>query len=344
MPALATGKVLVSGASGFIAAWVVKRLLEEGYSVRGTVRSKPKGEYLSNLFKSFGDKFEYVIVEDIEKEGAFDEAVKGMDAIEHTASPFHNSADDPEELLGPAIKGTVGILDSVLKNAPQVKRVVITSSCAAVYDTNSKVPGVFSEKDWNISSGERIKEKGRDVPQVDKYRGSKALAERAAWKWMDVHKGQIGFDLAVMNPPFVFGPIIHEVPKVESLNTSVNIFYKVLKGDKTDDELAAHAGCWIDVRDLAQAHMRAIQVEEAGGSRYVLSTSSFAFQDLLDGLNTPEFSDLRKGKPGAGKDAKHMVMYDSSLAQRVLGIKFTNVGDCARDMTSSLRDRGWLEA
>jgi nucleoside-diphosphate-sugar epimerase len=65
MPALATGKVLVSGASGFIAAWVVKRLLEEGYSVRGTVRSTAKGEYLRDLFKSYGDKFEYVIVADI---------------------------------------------------------------------------------------------------------------------------------------------------------------------------------------------------------------------------------------------------------------------------------------
>src|ERR1700744_5591733 len=113
MPAVSKGKVLVSGASGYIAAWVVKRLLEEGYAVRGTVRSKSKGEYLSNLFQSFGDKFEYVIVEDIEKvaftqlcqdilglnqrqEGAFDEVVRGVDAIEHTASPFHFNADDPE--------------------------------------------------------------------------------------------------------------------------------------------------------------------------------------------------------------------------------------------------------
>jgi len=341
MPALATGKVLVSGASGFIAAWVAKRLLEEGYSVRGTVRSEAKGEYLRKLFKPFGDKFEYVIVKDVSQEGAFDEAVKGVDAIEHTASPFHLKADDPQEMLGPAIKGTVGILESAMKNAPQVKRIVVTSSTAAVMDTDSKFPGTFSEKDWNVSSGERIKEKGRSAPQADKYRASKALAERAAWKWIDDHKGQVGFDLAVMNPPFVFGPIIHEVPNVESLNTSVDNFYQVLKGAKTDEQLATSSGCWVDVRDLAEAHVRAIQVEEAGGSRYVLSAGPFTMQDLLDSLNTPEFSDTRKGKPGAGKSVQHDVLYDSSLAERVLGIKFTSLEDSTRDMVSSLRERGF---
>ena len=67
MPSISSGKVLVSGASGFIAAWVVSRLLDEGYSVRGTVRSISKGEYLSKLFQSYGNKFEYVIVEDVER-------------------------------------------------------------------------------------------------------------------------------------------------------------------------------------------------------------------------------------------------------------------------------------
>jgi len=146
---------------------------------------------------------------------------------------------------------------------------------------------------------------------------------------------------STMNPPFVFGPIIHEVPKVESLNTSVNIFYQVLKGDKTEEQLAGPGGCWIDVRDLAQAHVRAIQVEEAAGSRYILSAGAFTFQDLLDGLNTPEFSDVRKGNPGAGKNAQHPVNYDSSHAQKVLGLKFTSLEDCAKDMASSLRERGW---
>lgn len=98
MPAVsAPAKILVSGANGYIAVWVVRTLLERGYSVRGTIRSKGKGIHLLNLFKDEVEsgKFELVIVPDITAPGAFDEVVKGVDAIEHTSSPFLMSADDP---------------------------------------------------------------------------------------------------------------------------------------------------------------------------------------------------------------------------------------------------------
>ena len=93
----APAKVLVTGANGYIAVWVVRTLLSHGYTVRGTVRSHSKTTFLKNLFKSEvdGGKLELVVVEDFTKGGAFDEVVKGVDAIEHTASPFHFKADDP---------------------------------------------------------------------------------------------------------------------------------------------------------------------------------------------------------------------------------------------------------
>ena len=120
MPSVDKGsKVLVSGANGYIAMWIVRTLLERGFAVRGTVRTEEKGEFMIEYFKSlgYGDKFEVVIVEDIakvgnwclsiillpltwawpwNKEGAFDEAVKGVDAIEHTASPYHANPKEPE--------------------------------------------------------------------------------------------------------------------------------------------------------------------------------------------------------------------------------------------------------
>ncbi|KAJ6512297.1 hypothetical protein DFH09DRAFT_877724, partial [Mycena vulgaris] len=121
MPAISSGKVLVSGANGFIAAWVVRSLLEEGFSVRGAVRSEAKCAHLRKTFHSYGDKFELVVrlspltIDPVVfKDGAFDEAVQGVDAIEHTASPFHLNADEPEELITPAIQGTLGILRSAL--------------------------------------------------------------------------------------------------------------------------------------------------------------------------------------------------------------------------------------
>ena len=89
-------KVLVTGANGYLATWVVKKYLEAGYSVRGTVRSLSKSAFLNDKFANYGDRFELVIVEDITKDGAFDEAVKGVDAIAHTASPFHFKATNPD--------------------------------------------------------------------------------------------------------------------------------------------------------------------------------------------------------------------------------------------------------
>lgn len=93
----ASAKVLVSGANGYIGIWVVRKLLDHGYSVRGTVRSNSKGTHLLNLFKdeAKNGKFELAIVPDITAPGAYDEAVKGVDAIEHTASPVTMDADDP---------------------------------------------------------------------------------------------------------------------------------------------------------------------------------------------------------------------------------------------------------
>jgi nucleoside-diphosphate-sugar epimerase len=89
-------KVLVTGANGYLATWVVKKYLEAGYSVRGTVRSLSKSAFLNDKFGHYGDRFELVVVEDITKDGAFDEAVKGIDAIAHTASPVHFNITKPD--------------------------------------------------------------------------------------------------------------------------------------------------------------------------------------------------------------------------------------------------------
>ncbi|KAG9310432.1 hypothetical protein JVU11DRAFT_9572 [Chiua virens] len=149
--------VMSKGATGYIAAWVVQNLLERGYAVRGTARSVAKGDFLKNVFASYGDRFEVVVVEDIALDGAFDEAVKGVDAIEHTASPFHMNAIDPDELIKPAVNGTVGMLKSILKDgSSKVKRVVITSSGAAVLREDPN-PITFTEADWNNQCLEILK-------------------------------------------------------------------------------------------------------------------------------------------------------------------------------------------
>src|SRR4051794_24481777 len=146
-------KVLLTGGSGFIAAHCIDYLLQGGHSVVFTVRSHDKGgEILSNHPNVSQDRLSYVIVEDIAKENAFDEAVKSdppFEAVLHTASPYHFKVTDPKkDLLDPAIIGTTGLLRAIKKNAPSVKRVAITSSFAAMVNPKA-APETYSEKDWN---------------------------------------------------------------------------------------------------------------------------------------------------------------------------------------------------
>jgi len=340
MPAISTGKVLVSGANGFIAVWVVQDLLKAGYSVRGTVRSEAKAKHLSNLFGSYGDKFECVIVSDITKPGAFDEAVKGIDAIEHTASPFHFNAEDPNELIEPAVKGTVGILESALKNAPDLKRVVILSSCASV--SNPTDTGVLDERNWNEDNIKEIQEKGKDATAAAKYRASKSLAEKSAWEFVKTHAHEIKWDLVTLCPPFVFGPTIHEVASADELNTSVKDYYlAIFKHAKTPEQVASFEGSWVDVRDVSQGHVKAIQVEEAGGHRFILTSGNFVWQDWFDTVNALKVPGVvaPTGTPGAGNGHKHKQVYSTAAAQKILGMTFVDKPTCAKATVESLKER-----
>ncbi|KAF8999637.1 hypothetical protein BDQ17DRAFT_1360724 [Cyathus striatus] len=323
----------VSGANGYVAIWVVRTLLERGHSVRGTVRSASKGKYLEEYFKSYGDKFELVIVEDITTPGAFDEAVKGVDFIEHTASPFHYDVDDPEEFYRPAIRGTVGILESALKNGLSIKRIVITSSCASVMSPPS-VPTKFSEKDWNETSPREVAEQGRAAAPITKYRASKTLAEKAAWEFYNKHKSEVSWDLAVINPPF---PAIHEIPKPEALNTSLKAWYEIVVKNVPGTKASLEGGsAWIDVRDVAEAHVRALEKEAAGGERIIvsavdaanaLSPQPYTLKKLPDG-----YSDIKK---------VYFIQYDATKQQQLLGIKLKTVEETTRDSLVYFEEKGW---
>ncbi|KAF8305794.1 NAD(P)-binding protein [Clavulina sp. PMI_390] len=306
---------------------------------RSTVRSQSKGEYLVNLYENHKGKFTYIIVPDIEKEDAFDEAVKGVDGVLHTASPFHFKADDPKELVGPAVSGTVGILKSVVKNAPSVKRVVITSSAASLLAPR---PGPYTctEADWNTSSPAQIEKLGRDAAPGDKYRGSKTLAEKAAWEFMESNKEAIKFDLATMNPPYIFGPLIQELSGVDKLNESVGQFYRALQNIPAKEAAVSYVGGWVDVRDVALAHSLALMKEKAGGLRFILSVGSFSWQDTYDALRAVGVANIPEGYSGAADPSKY-ITYDNSRSKGVLGLEYAHheLGKTLADTLGSIRKR-----
>ena len=218
----APAKILVTGANGYLATWVIKKYLEAGYSVRGTVRSLSKSAFLNDKFSHYGERFELVVVEDITKDGAFDEAVKGVDAIAHTASPFHYKITNPDgmsdfspnshpiwrsrcvDLIIPAVRGTTSILNSALRHGSTLKRVIITSSAAAVRD-DTTVPRVFNESNWNNAAVEAVKTKGFAAGPATIYKASKTMAEKVAWEFVAAYSSEISWDLVVFNPPWIFG-------------------------------------------------------------------------------------------------------------------------------------------
>lgn len=194
--------ILVTGASGFVAAHVLHSFLHAGYKVRGTVRSDATAQNVLKTHESHASQLSFEIVPDIRTPGAFDEAVKGVDGVIHTASPFvFDVADNERDLLEPAIQGTTGILESVAKHAPQVKRVVVTSSFAAIIDMG-KTPEeaatyTYTEEDWNPCTYEEAKAGNGAIA----YCASKAFAERCAFDFVkDKHPN---FDVATICPPMV---------------------------------------------------------------------------------------------------------------------------------------------
>lgn len=168
-----------------------------------------------------------------------------MDAIEHTATPVHFSAVEPSEMIDPAVAGTKSILESARKHGTGVKRVVITSSTGAVLNTlpDSTLMEVFDETSWNDLAVEDCEKKGKDAFAMSKYRASKVLAERAAWKFMEQHKESLPFDLVAIAPPFVFGPFLHEVEKPESLNVSLAEWRHAVVSRAVDDVTLVSRTC-----------------------------------------------------------------------------------------------------
>ena len=148
----------------------------------------------------------------------------------HTASPCHTNASDPSEIITPAVAGTTGIITSVSIHGHNVRRVVVLSSIAAVWEPHSS-PRTYSEDNWNQTSIDEVEKKGKDADGVMKYMASKTLAEKAAWDFFERHKVSLNWDLVVLNPSFVFGPAIHSVDSMSSLNSSASVWFtSVLEG------------------------------------------------------------------------------------------------------------------
>lgn len=339
------GRVLLTGGSGFIAAHVLDILLERGHSVVTTVRSKDKGDFLKKNHSKYGkDKFDYVIVEDIAKEDAFADAVKSdppFDAVIHTASPFHFNIQNSvqEDLLDPAIIGTTDILKQIKQSAPNVKRVIITSSFASIVDGNkgSAPDHTYDEGDWNPITKEEATENA-----ANGYRASKTFAEQESWDFVKNQKPN--FSLAAMCPPLVLGPIVHYLNDLDKLNTSNQRVLNIIRGNAKEELPAGAPFLWVDVRDLALGHVLAMEKEDAGNKRFFITPGHFSTKEVVEIIrkNFPDLKDKLPSKDAPGGDYPDEGIYkiDNSRTEEVLGIKWTPLDKCITDLVKSLQEAG----
>ncbi|KAF2153710.1 NAD(P)-binding protein [Myriangium duriaei CBS 260.36] len=335
-------RVLLTGGSGFIAAHVLDILLEHGHSVVTTVRSQEKADKIKQAHPNSGkDKLDFAIVEDIAQEGAFDQAVKSdppFEAVIHTASPFHFKVTDVQkQLLDPAIIGTTGILKSIKKSAPTVKKVVITSSFAAIIDgLKGTRPGyTYSEKDWNPITHEQALENPSNG-----YRASKTFAEKAAWDFLEKEKPN--FTISTMNPPLVLGPVVHYLNSLSSINTSNERVRDIIHGKAKEQIPDTGVYAWVDVRDVALTHVKAIEVEAAANKRFFVTAGHFSNKEIATIIrnNFPQYKDQlpTESTPGGDKPEGGVFDVDNSRTKDVFGIKFRTLDEAIIDTVKSLQD------
>ncbi|CAD6343689.1 unnamed protein product [Miscanthus lutarioriparius] len=327
MASAAKGKVCVTGASGFIASWLVKRLLESGYHVLGTVRDPGNDKKVGHLWNLEGAKERLQLVRaDLLEEGSFDDAVMASEGVFHTASPVITKSDSKAEMLDSAINGTLNVLRSCKKN-PSLRRVVLTSSSATVRikDEADLPPNVLlDETSWSsIEYCESL--------QIW-YAVAKILAEKAAWEFAKEHR----IDLVTVLPTFVIGPNLSP-----ELSPTASDVLGLFQGETAKFTVYGRMG-YVHIDDVARCHILAYESAGAHG-RYICNAAVLGCGDLVALLarRFPAYP-IPRSLPSVYGEQSYG--FDTSKA-RALGLAdLKGVEEMFDDAVDSLRGHGHLPA
>jgi nucleoside-diphosphate-sugar epimerase len=277
--------VLVTGGTGTVGANCILQLLQKGYSVKTTLRSIDKKNEVLEMLKNGGissfDNLSFIEA-DLTSDANWNKAVQGCKYVLHVASPTHIESTDENALIGPAVDGVLRVLKAAKDG--RVKRVVFTSSFGALGFSHKDKSTETTEADWTDTN-----EKG-----LSAYERSKGLSERAAWDFIKNEGGSL--ELAVINPVAIFGPLLGP-----NRSPSFNLLKMVLSGAiKAVPNIPLNV---VDIRDVADLHIRAMITPEAAGERFIATA---------DGeISLPEIAKLLKDKePGIAAKTSLKTMPD----------------------------------
>ncbi|KAF8381552.1 hypothetical protein PRIPAC_70694 [Pristionchus pacificus] len=339
--------VLVTGASGFVALHCVRRLLEGPYRVRGTVRSKNNAQKIEPLLRlPYADEKLELVEADLLKPDNWTEVVSGCTYILHVASPWIITAT--QEIVATAVEGTLNVL-AAANACPEVKKVVLTSSCAAVNDGHKNGSAVFDETFWTDIESNR----------TEWYGISKTLAERAAWDYWNALPADSRFALTVLNPTLVFGPVLSDVD-----HGCATILARMMKRKTNLAQPKVSLGL-VDVRDVAEAHVRALERPETDGERILVTACPSAwyadiarwlkheFKRYGYGITTWEVPTwILKIYAASGIDPQSKAVvrrrgpelrFDNAKSIRLLDMKYRSVEKSVVEMMHSMIENGMVK-
>lgn len=312
--------ILVTGATGYIAKHIVLRLLEQGDHVRGSVRSEKRAEELrATMQAALSDPAQIAnlstVTLDLTSDDGWAGAMDGVAGVIHTASPFPLvQPKDDADLIRPAVDGAVRALRAA--QGAGVRRVVMTSSAVSVITgVSPSAGGAFTEADWSDATS----------PVATAYAKSKTLAERAAWDFVRESGGAI--DLTCINPSLVVGP-----PLDLDYGTSIAIVERILKGK---DPMLPNVGFGaVDVRDVADAHVRAFDLPDSFGQRVLMNERWMWFRDMAEAVKAavPDRRIVTRVAPDFV--IRVLGMFDPSIAtiRHDLGKRYDISNDRAREL------------
>ncbi len=259
-----TTKVLVTGASGFIAGHCITELLTHGYAVRGTVRDLAKADVAHLYAAAQHSRGSLEIVEaSLDADAGWPAAVADCRSVWHLASPVPAKVPkDENELIRPAVEGRLRVLRAAAASG-SVRRVVMTSSTDAIVRGHDQPDTVRTEADWS------------NVDQVDPYPKSKVYAERAAWEFV----ADKPLELVAINPGLVLGPLLHAEQRTSMEVVRLLLAHRLPAAPRISFAV-------VDVRDIATAHRLAMEAPQAAGNRYICANASIWMTEIASILNT----------------------------------------------------------
>ena len=262
-------KVLVTGATGYIGLHCIHQLLNQGYAVNGSVRSPERKNEIFEALKNHNTPTENlnIFVFDLNDDEGWDEGMEGCDYLLHVASPIALENHNEDFFVKPAVAGVKRAMKYAKKH--NVKKVVLTSSVAAIFETKES-KSYYDESDWSDP----------DSLAISHYAKSKTLAEKAAWEF--VEKEDHPFELAVINPALVIGPSLSG-----DLGESNKAIVMVATG-KMPVAVPLQFG-YVDVRDVATAHILAMQNPASNGERFALAEKDLWYKDVAKVLKNAGF-------------------------------------------------------